>query len=87
MLCDASSALFLAILQLPSQCLCRQSSIIVIADIASTSLVMLWLTYIVHVTLKENQEDAHNISQPARISEFLKVSALHYFLAAVWCTS
>ncbi len=66
-------------------CLCRKSSTILIADIASISLVMLWLMYIIHVTLKENQEDAQNMPRPARISEFLKVNALyhHPFIAGV----
>ena len=70
-------------------CLCRKSSTIVIADIASTSLVMLWLIYIIHVTLKENDEDAQNTPKRVRISEFLKVGALHHhhFLAAVWVAS
>ena len=73
----AGSTLLLATLQLSVLCLCRKSSTIVTADIASTLLVMLWLMYIIHVTLKENEEDAQNIPQPARISDFLKVSALH----------
>ena len=66
-------------------CLCRKSSTIVIADIASTSLVMLWLMYIIHVTLRENEEDAQNTPKPVRVSEFLKVRAAchHHFLAAV----
>ncbi len=66
-------------------CICRNSSVIVIADIASTSLVMLWLMYIIHVTLRDNEEDAQNIPKAARISEFLKVGAAyhHHFLAAV----
>ena len=83
-LLDANLALSVCVLPLSILCLCRESSIIVIADIASTSLVMLWLTYIIHVTLKENQEDAQNILQPARISDFLKVKCvvLPLFLAA-----
>jgi len=78
-------------------CLCRKSSTIVIADIASTLLVMLWLMYIIHA-LRENEEDAQNIPKPVRISEFLKVNAVnhhqflaavhhHQFLSAVWFTS
>ncbi len=56
-----------------------------IADIASTLLVMLWLMYIIHVTLRENEEDAQSTPKPVRISEFLKVNAVyhHHFLAAV----
>ncbi len=87
-LCDASAALSdiaatdsVAVLQLPVLCLCRKSSTIVIADIASTSLVMVWLMYIIHVTLRENEEDAQNAPKPVRISEFLKVGAVyHQFL-------
>lgn len=55
---------------------CRKSSVIVIADIASTSLVMIWLMYIIHVTLRENEEDAQNTPKPVRISEFLKAAQL-----------
>lgn len=64
LLCDASAALSVTILQLPSLCLCRKSSTIVIADIASTLLVMLWLIYIIHVTLRENEEDAQSTPKP-----------------------
>lgn len=89
LLCDASAALSVTILQLPSLCLCRKSSTIVIADIASTVLVMLWLIYIIHVTLRENEEDAQSTPKPVRTSEFLKVNAVyhHHFNAAVWSTS
>ena len=80
-LLDANLALFVCFLPLLILCLCRKPSVIVIADIASTSLVMLWLTYIIHVTLKENQEDAQNILQPARISEFLKVKCIVLLLS------
>ncbi|DBA69633.1 TPA: hypothetical protein ACH3X2_012695 [Trebouxia sp. C0005] len=55
---------------------CRKSSTIVIADIASTLLVMVWLMYIIHVTLEENEEDAQNTPKPVRISEFLKAAQL-----------
>jgi len=69
-------------------CLCRKNSTILIADIASTLLVMLRLMYIIHVTLRENEEDAQSTPKPVRISEFLKVNALyHQFLAAVSFTS
>jgi hypothetical protein len=82
---DAVSALSVANLPLSILCFCRKSSIIVIADIASTSLVMLWLMYIIHVTLRENQEDAQNIPQPARISEILKVNALYHHCSLLQC--
>ncbi|KAL0046985.1 hypothetical protein WJX82_003591 [Trebouxia sp. C0006] len=55
---------------------CRKSSTIVIADIASTLLVMLWLIYIIHVTLRENEEDAQSTPKPVRTSEFLKAAQL-----------
>ena len=52
--------------------------------IASTALVMLWLSFIIHVTLRQNLEDAMDDSstgepdkpRAARISEFLKVDLL-----------
>ena len=53
----------------------RQKVTIIIAYLASTLLVMLWLTYIIHVTLTENEEDANNIRQAPRVSEFLKACA------------
>ncbi len=70
-------------------CVRRKSSTIVIADIASTSLVMVWLMYIIHVTLRENEEDAQNTPKPVRVSEFLKVGAAyhHWSLAAMWIAS
>lgn len=39
---------------------------------------MLWLTYIIHVTLTENEEDAASIRQAPRVSEFLKACASSY---------
>ncbi len=70
-------------------CFCRKDSTIAIADIASTLLVMLWLMYIIHVTLRENEEDAQSTLKPVRVSEFLKVNAVYHqqFLAAVWFAS
>lgn len=54
---------------------CRHRVTIIIAYTASTLLVMLWLTYIIHVTLEENEEDAQGICQGPRVSEFLKACA------------
>ncbi|KAL0047135.1 hypothetical protein WJX82_007547 [Trebouxia sp. C0006] len=55
---------------------CRNKSVIVIAGVANTLPVMLWLMYIIHVTLRENEEDAQNVPKPVRISEFLKAAQL-----------
>ena len=33
---------------------------------------MLWLSYVIHVTLRENEEAAQGVRQPAHIAEFLK---------------
>ena len=52
----------------------RSRASIIIAYMASTLLVMLWLTYIIHVTLRENEEDAQSIRQAPRVSEFLPAS-------------
>lgn len=63
----------------PQDCVrCRRSVNIIIAYIASTLLVMLWLTYTIHVTLTENEEDAQSIRQGPRVSEFLKACARSY---------
>ena len=53
----------------------RHKATIIIAYTASTLLVMLWLTYIIHVTLGDNEEDAQGIRQGPRVSEFLKACA------------
>ena len=50
----------------------RRASTIILAYIASTLLVMLWLAFNIHVTLRQNEEDAEERGQPARVSEFLK---------------
>ena len=42
---------------------------------------MLWLTYIIHVTLTENEEDAASIRQAPRVSEFLEACASSYLLS------
>ncbi len=43
---------------------CRDSGTIVFAYIASTLLVVLWLTYTIQVTLQENREDADGVAEP-----------------------
>ena len=48
--------------------------------IASTLLVILWLSYTIYVTLKENEEDAAGGQHPARISEILKVCSALCFM-------
>jgi hypothetical protein len=67
-----------AVQQVLVLCLCRNKSVIVIAGVANTLPVMLWLMYIIHVTLRENEEDAQNVPKPVRISEFLKVNAMYH---------
>ena len=52
--------------------MCRNPSSIIVAYIASTLLVMLWLAFVIHVTLRQNEEDAEERPQAARVSEFLK---------------
>ena len=59
---------------------CRSRASIITAYMASTLLVMLWLTYIIHVTLRENEEDARSIHQGPRVSEFLKACASSFVL-------
>ena len=66
----------------------RKASTIVLTYIASTVLVMLWLTFTIHVTLRQNMEDAgeaDNVegkTRPARVSEFLKARCC--YLLACW---
>ncbi len=49
---------------------CRPASVIILAYIASTLLVLLLLCYIIHTTLEENLEGA---GQPVKASQLLKV--------------
>ena len=78
LLCDAIATLSVAVQQVLVLCLCRNKSVIVIAGVANTLPVMLWLMYIIHVTLRENEEDAQNAPKPVRISEFFKVNAMYH---------
>ncbi len=64
-----------AVQQVLVLCLCRNKSVIVIAGVANTLPVMLWLMYIIHVTLRENEEDAQNVPKPVRISEYCVLTA------------
>jgi len=53
---------------------CRNTGAIVSAYIASTLLVLLWLTYTIQITLQENREDADGAPDPGRTSELIRVS-------------
>ena len=53
----------------------RSRGAIISAYIASTLLVLCWLMYTIHVTLKENEEDAEGGERPPRVSEMLRVGA------------
>ena len=52
---------------------CREASVIVVAYVGSTFIVLLWLIYAIEVNLKENEEDAEGGPRPVRVSELLKV--------------
>ena len=58
---------------------------IVLAYLASTLLVLLWLMYTIHVTLTENAEDAEGGPRLPRVSDLLKVSAMMYRTAVNAC--
>ena len=48
---------------------------IVFSYFASTVLVLMWLTYTIQVTLRENREDADGMANPGRTSELIRVSS------------
>ena len=56
---------------------CRSHAAILLAYIGSGILVLLFLTYTIHVTLRENEEAAHGLNDPQTVqaSELLRVSA------------
>ena len=54
---------------------CRRPGAIISAYTASTLLVLCWLMYTIHVTLKENEEDAEGGERPPRVSEMIRVGA------------
>lgn len=47
-----------------------------LAYLASTLLVLGWLSYTVHVTLVENEEAAAGNADPGRTSQLIRVSLL-----------
>ena len=56
----------------------REASVIVVAYVGSTFVVLLWLIYAIEVNLKENEEDAEGGTRPMRVSELLKVFCLRF---------
>ena len=55
---------------------CRKSSSILIAYIASTLMVIVWLIFTIEITLQENEEDASGVANPGRTAELIKVRPL-----------
>ncbi len=45
-----------------------------VAYAASTFVVLLWLSYTIHVTLVDNEEAARSDRDPGRTSQFIRVS-------------
>lgn len=70
---------------------CRPSALIVLVYIASSVLVLLYLTYNIHVTVKENEEAvAGRGEEEVQASELLRVtpvSATPIAVAAAFCMS
>lgn len=59
----------------PLKCrICRSSAVIVLTYIASSIVVLLWLSYTVHVTLHDNEEAARGNSDPGRTAQLIRVS-------------
>lgn len=54
----------------------RSSAAIIVAYIASTLLVIVWLVFTIEITLKENEEDANGVATPGRTAELIKVVTL-----------
>ena len=59
----------------PLQCQsCRSSALIVLAYIVSSVVVLLWLSYTVHVTLHDNEAAARRDPDPGRTAQLIRVS-------------
>ncbi|KAL0044981.1 hypothetical protein WJX82_004122 [Trebouxia sp. C0006] len=54
----------------------RGSGVVVFSYFASTVLVLIWLTYTIQVTLRENREDADGVANPGRTSELIRALTL-----------
>ena len=55
---------------------CRPPGVIILAYIASALLVLLWLTYTIHVTLAENEEAASGHNDPQKVSQLIRVGSV-----------
>ncbi len=78
------------------QCqLCRSHVAILCAHIGSGIAVLVFLTYQIEVTLKENEEDLQNQQQPVQASELIKVQCcaecsfwlylMAFHSCVIWC--
>lgn len=52
---------------------CRPTGVIIAAYIGSALLVLVWLTYTIHVTLAENEEAAAGHNDPQKVSQLIRV--------------
>lgn len=58
----------------PLKCrVCKHPAIIMLAYIASTLVVLAWLSYVIHVTLTDNVEAANGVLDPGRTSQLIRV--------------
>ena len=58
----------------PLNCrLCRHPAIIMLAYIASTLVVLAWLSYIIQITLSDNVAAANGMPDPGRTSQLIRV--------------
>lgn len=51
----------------------RSAGAIIVAYIASTVMVIVWLVFTIEITLQENEEDARGVASPGRTAELIKV--------------
>ncbi|KAL3155628.1 hypothetical protein ABBQ38_010825 [Trebouxia sp. C0009 RCD-2024] len=57
----------------PLNCrLCRHPAIIMLAYVASTLVVLAWLSYIIHITLIDNVAAANGMPDPGRTSQLIR---------------
>ncbi len=55
---------------------CRPTGVIILAYIGSALLVLMWLSYTIHVTLAENEEAASGHNDPQKVSQLIRVGAI-----------
>lgn len=53
---------------------CRNKAAIIALYVVSTVVAIGWLSYTVHVSLVENEEDAAGLAGPNRVSQLIRVS-------------